>query len=201
MYHYKEIECEKELNIYVENFYRSLNEGISGNTKKIPMEYLKRSKVVGLYNEENIMVAGYIIGHREPLRLLDFVPEDKKAEMDLPEDFQWEDCCEVVCVWKKKTVTKLYMGSEFWPIVLNEVLSTGKKYLLGHNQCQKLNKHYSLLGPKSLYFGLSTYGLPSNLFIYNRIKLRVIKLFAKTIFPLTMYFKKKKQHRERQYHG
>ena len=185
----KELCTEQEYELYRDSFYKSLGD-ISSNTKMISIDYLKASEVFGVFNKEGDMLAGYTLGKQSPLRLLDFVPPE--AELSLPQKFKWDDCCEVVCVWKKKEVNTFYTAHYFWPHILGNVLTSKKKYLLGHNQSKRLDSYYSLLGPKSLYSGVSTYGLPSNLFIYGMIKIRCIRYFSLTLYSIIQFFKNRK---------
>ncbi len=186
---FRELSKDEEYKFYIKSFYESIGD-ISNNTKQITIEYLKDSYVVGVFEENNIMVAGYTLGLNEPFRLLEFVPEN--AKMTLPSMFKWDQCCEIVCVWKNRDhVSKLFTGRYFWPHIFNAFLLSGSKYLLGHNQSKKLDKYYRLFGPKSLYLGDSTYGLPSHLFIYGRTKIKFILGYSLSIHSIIQFIKKK----------
>ena len=171
MMEFKVLYKKEDLIEYRENFYGSLCRDIGKKeTTEIPLDYLRNTCVVGLYHGKQ-MIAGYIINYDQHLRLLDFVPGEKRNSLKLPSGASWSDCCEVVCVWKSPQVSKYFMSAVFWPRILLEVFQSDKKYLLGHNQSEKLDKFYTALSPNTLYAGLSTYGLPSRLFIYDKKKI------------------------------
>jgi hypothetical protein len=115
------------------------------------------------------MVAGYILNAKTPFRLLDFVPETARASLALPDKRSWEDCVEVTCVWKvPNRVSHLFMTTRFWPRVQLEILATRKHLMIGHTQNQKLNQFYTWANPITIYQGVSSFGLPSHLFVYRR---------------------------------
>jgi hypothetical protein len=179
---FEQITKDEDLITYRENFYKRLKGGISGKTKQMSLHYLQHSKVVAIFNEENEMVAGYMLGERLPLRLLDFVPVDEREVLETPDEFSFEECVEIVCCWKSPGVPKMFMATQYWPRIFDDALASKKKYLLGHNQSKKLDKMYTIIGPTSLYTGESTYGLPSHLFYFTKNKIRLFKAFALYVY-------------------
>ena len=164
---FKVIIHDSDLDDYIAGFESSL-----GATAKLSLpltkSYLKDAYVVGLFNANNQMVGGFTLSTSSSPRLLRFVPSEKQNQIRLPSHYSWSDACEVVCVWKKAEVDSVYMALFFWPKVIISFLKLNKKFLLGHNQSTKLDKFYTTVGPETIYFGQSEFGLPSRLFIYRR---------------------------------
>jgi hypothetical protein len=166
---FKILSTEKDFEQYQIGFLDEFLRLTQQTGTPIPSEYLKSSKVVGVINDAGIMVAGYILNSRQPFRLLEFVPEVPRKKLSLPDGKAWNDCVEVTCVWKlPNQVSHLFMTSRFWPRVQVEILTSGKALMLGHTQNAKLNQFYSFARPLTLYEGISTFGLPSTLFVYRR---------------------------------
>ena len=160
-----------------EEYQRGFAENYAFKTDRagsvVPIDYLTRSRVVGVFNGAGDLVAGYVIGTCAPFRLLTFVPEASRSEVLLPGNPDGSDCAEVAAIWKAPGVSNVFMSLRFWPHVLSDVLRSGKKFLLGHNQSERLDQLYTGLAPVTLYFGDSEFGLPSRLFYYGRGKIRL----------------------------
>lgn len=165
---FEKLTLDSDLEIFRENFRNSIQERSGGVGGGIPMEYLRTSQVVGIFNTDDKMVAGYVYADRQPFRLLEFVPAEPRAMLIPPYGDLWEDCCEITCTWKLPEVSAVFMSARLWPRVLLTVLFSGKKHLLGHNQREALDRMYTKMGPTTLYLGISTYGFHSRLFAYNR---------------------------------
>lgn len=165
---FRRLESVSDFEQYRQSFLFSYEKRTESKGSDLPIEYLRASKVVGVFDKQDQMVAGYILGTKEPLRLLNFIPNSERAKLEVPFHLAWSDCCEVTCVWKTEAVSLLFMSMYFWPHTLIGVLKSGKKILLGHNQNARLDKFYTALGPATLYSGLSSFGLPSRLFAYHR---------------------------------
>jgi hypothetical protein len=183
VYNIRVLSSDIDFQIFSDGFYETIGESLGSNTKKISLEYLRKSDVIGVFNQKDIMVGGYIMGFSSPYRLLEFVPQE--ADYNLPKHFEWNKCAEIVCVWKKPEVSSYYTAKYLWPHIFSNFLNSEKKYLLGHNQSKKLNSYYSVFGPRSLYLGPSVFGLASNLFIYGRLKMYIIRFLAVTIISWT----------------
>ncbi len=174
---FKQLHTEEEFNIYSQSYQECLGEGPISKTKGMPFDYFQRSYVIGVFDNEK-MVAGYTLGFDVPLRLPTFVPREENI-LSPHEIFKWEECCEIVCMWKKKEqVSKFFVFRYFWPHILSKTLESNKLFILGHDQNARLDKHYGIFGPVSLYSGPSTIGLPSHLFFYTRGKVRLLKYFS-----------------------
>ncbi|MCM0605638.1 MAG: hypothetical protein KA715_06065 [Xanthomonadaceae bacterium] len=178
---FRKLKTEEELKVFQKGFFDNFQKRGGEATSDIPIDYLQRSKVTGVFNSKGKMVAGYVIGTRTPFRLLDFVPHDKRVKLIPPFHAKWSDCCEITCVWKTRGVSSVFMSAILWPRVNLGVLFSKKRVLFGHDQNPKLDHFYTQGGPLTIYKGESSYGLPSRLFAFNRPRL-VIGLFAVLFF-------------------
>lgn len=165
---FKKLTTDAQFEEYRRGFLESFQRQSPGASSELPLSYLRASTVIGVFDDEDRMVAGYTLGTSLPLRLLDFVPADLRSNLLVPFQGKWSDCCEITCAWRLPSVSLLFMSSRLWPHALIGVLKSGKRILLGHNQNPRLDKFYTALGPATIYSGISSYGLPSRLFAYNR---------------------------------
>ena len=173
---------------FISGYYESIKTDDS-NIVKIEVSYLKRSEVYGIFDKENSLVGGFALGMSTPYRLFELIPDDQKENISTPKNFHQNQCCEVVCIWKNKSVSKYFTTIVLWPKIFNGVLRSKKKYLLGHSHIKKLSNLYSILGPFIIYEGDSTVGLPSRLFVYGRPKVMIIRFFISTYFPVVRFMK------------
>ncbi|MFI4918383.1 MAG: hypothetical protein ACHP65_02390 [Legionellales bacterium] len=147
------------------------SEAVQKQEPPIPLEYLHNSQVFGVFDSNNRMLAGYVIGTMQPFRLLDFVPPESRATVIAQHQVLLDHCCEATCAWRLPEINSVFMSARFWPHAHFQALKTGKRFFLGHNSHPKLDKLYTQAGPRTLYTGPSTYGLPSRVFVYNRLGL------------------------------
>lgn len=189
----RKITDKEELKEFRDKFYERSSSSLVDRVE-VPLSYLERSDVYGLFNNLNEMIAGYALGLSPEYRLMGLVPNDKLSERSFPENFKDNDCCEVVCLWKLKKTSSSVTLKVLWPNIYDNVIKSGKKYLLGHNQNEKLDKMYSFFGPHTIYKGISTKGVNSRLFLYKRNKVYIIRFLISTYFPLKykvdQFFKK-----------
>lgn len=184
----KKLISEDELIRYSTHFSASLKSTRPENTVPLTIDYMSRCDVYAVFNPNSEMVAGFILGFFAPYRLLEFVP--KEAELAMPLNFKWDQCCEIVCMWKNPNLTRFEMIQNVWGEVFKLFLDSKANYLLGHNQAVKLSQYYSIVGPTNLYIGPSTFGLPSQLFIYPKFKIAVLNTFL-LLFYYWLEFKKR----------
>ena len=189
MYLVKRLTQQDEFNTYEEHFMNSLGNEARLKTNALGEAYFKSSQVYALVDAQGEMVAGYILGMSKPYRLISFVPIEKITET--LEKFELNNCCEIVCVWKKKTMSKADTAKYLWPNIFNNFLETKKQFLLGHNQNPKLDKRYGILAPRTLYYGLSTHQLPSRLILYSRFRIKLLYFIAKHIVANFLQLKAK----------
>tara|TARA_B110001454_G_C12723218_1_gene435900 strand:+ start:17777 stop:18376 length:600 start_codon:yes stop_codon:yes gene_type:complete len=184
----KKLFSDEELIRYQQNFSKSLKSTKPENTVPLTLEYMKRCQVYAVFNQNNHMVAGFILGFTSPFRLLEFVP--KNAEIKISPSFKWDQCCEIVCMWKEPCITRFEMVQNVWIHIFELFLSSKSQYLLGHNQSTKLSQYYSIVGPTNLYIGPSIFGLPSQLFVYPKFKISILNKFL-VLFYYWLEFKKR----------
>lgn len=160
----KALSTDEELAAFAEGFATTITERTRGVVKgSVPLEYLRASRVVAVVDGQGRQLAGYVVGWKQPLRLLDFVPEDARRTLPPPPGASWDDCCEITCLWRRPEVSPAFMGARVWPRAIREAIATGKPYLLGGNQNAKLDNLYVDPTRVTLYVGPSAIGLPSRL--------------------------------------
>ena len=171
MMQFKQLQSDLEFQLYQDGFSKEYSRLTALPSTPIPLDYLQRSSVVGLFNSSGKMVAGYIINGEAPFRLFDFVPPHSRENLTPPFQLSWSNVAEVTCVWKSREVSSIFMSLCFWPRVHWAVFTSGEKALLGHDQNKRLDQFYTWAHPKTLYSGVSSSGLPSHLFAYYKPQL------------------------------
>lgn len=184
----KQLFSEDELISYQQNFGKSLQRAKSASTIPLTLDYMKRCQVYAVFDQNQNMVSGFILGFNSPFRLLEFTP--KGAEIKTSPSFKWEQCCEIVCMWKEPNIARFEMVQNVWIPIFELFLKSKRRYLLGQNQSAKLSQYYSIIGPTNLYVGPSIFGLPSQLFIYPKFKISVLNKFI-VLFYCWLEFKKR----------
>ncbi|MCB9675780.1 MAG: hypothetical protein H6737_11720 [Alphaproteobacteria bacterium] len=157
-----------ELATYAERFASISQERSEGViTGAVPMAYLERSRVMGVFDRSGRMVAGFTIGSEPPMRVIErFIPQD--AAIDWPPGFREEDCCEAVCAWREPGFSSARMVGLVAPYGNLMTLTSGKRYMLGVAQHPSLDRYYKSLGGVCVYEGPSRDGLQTWVYLCNR---------------------------------
>jgi hypothetical protein len=161
----RRLTTDAELRVFAERFAAVIRERSGGTiASQVSIEYLRRCRVRGVFDSRGEMIGGYAIGASLPLRLLEFVPE---AERVLPpQGGTWDECCEIVCMWRTRALTSARM-SRVWPHVVADTLRARKRFILGHSESARLDRFYTRRGAVTLYAGPSVNGHPSRLIAYR----------------------------------
>jgi hypothetical protein len=168
----RELTTEGELRVYAERFAATLLERSKGRIQSaVSVDFLRRCRARGVFDASGDMIGGYAINETLPLRLLEFVPDGTQVRP--PRGGRWEDCCEIVCMWRTRALTASRM-SRIWPRVIADALATRKRFILGHNEATRLDRHYTRMGAETLYAGPSASGHPSRLLAYRRYAIVVV---------------------------
>lgn len=123
----------------------------------VPLDYLERSTVMGVF-QRGRMVAGYVLGTTQPLRVLDrFIPNN--AEVDWPSGFDADHCSEVVCAWREPEFSAARMTGLIAPLGFFQSVLTGTRHMLGVCQHRAIHEHYQRLGGRCVWHGTSPDGL------------------------------------------
>ena len=162
-------------------------------TSAVPIAYLKRCAVVRGVFLDGEMVAGYGIGATQPLRLLEFVPDEARATLSPPSGATWDDCSEIVCAWRSPALDHRKMNLWVWPRIVIDAVRTGKPCVLGHNENADIDRRYTKLGMKTLYTGPSHRGLHSHLFYYPRWRLLSMVLARAAVMPALLVLPQRKR--------
>ena len=116
-----------------------------------PLDYLRRSKIFGLYNSSNQMVGGVLIVMEGNLRSFESLPSLKylPAEVD-----RW-DVAEINSLWLSPEVRRSSVSVIFWVFVILQLIISGKKYFsyTYSSKKHKLRKLYSRAKPIKLFEG------------------------------------------------
>lgn len=177
---FRRLQTDSELQAYADGFAESVARRSGGAVESsVSIEYLRRCRVKGVFDKRGNMIGGYSIGTSLPLRLLDFVPEEERASLRPPRGASWEDCCEVVCMWRSKALSSSKM-TRVWSRAFIDTVTSGKRIVLGHNENPSLDKMYNQMGAETLYQGLSAKGHPSRLLAHRRHELffRLMRFLA-----------------------
>ena len=179
----RQVHSQGEIEEFIDGFCTTIEQRTRGAVKgHIDPAYLHASRVTAVVDRDGRMVAGYVIGTRQPLRLLDFVPADVRPALAPPPDASWDDCCEITCFWRRPSVSPLFMSTRVWPRVLSDAIRTRKRFILGHNQSERLDALYAQGGTGiTLYQGPSVSGLPSRLSAHatRGIWIRALRVIAR----------------------
>jgi hypothetical protein len=117
----------------------------------LPMEYLERSKVFGIFNKRGELVGGFLIVMTGQLRSLRSLPS-KELIPDLVDTW---DIGEVNGLWLSPEVRKKSVSILFWLLVAREVIFSGKKHFIYTytTKKKKLGDIYASVKPITLYEG------------------------------------------------
>lgn len=199
------IATDDERQLFAANFQSSKQNKRTGtgpvNEPMIPLAYLQASQVTGVYDSNNRLIAGYVIATAQPLRLLDFVPIEQRPTVISQHQEILANCCEVTCAWRVLEVSPSWMAARFWPHAYLNALKTGKRFFLGHNQHEGLDKLYTQAEPRTLYVGPSSYNLPSRLFVYTRLGLIWLSVLSLALETPKRILKQWRKRNKRSNHG
>ena len=113
----RRLSLDAELGEYTRGFTEAYARRSGGRLPgDLPLTYLRRCAMVrGVVGPDGRLVGGYAINATPPLRQLDFVPEDARGALVLPAGRSWEDCCEIVCLWRSEALPPAVMDRSVWP--------------------------------------------------------------------------------------
>lgn len=118
----------------------------------LPLEYLKRSRVVAYSRSDGVYCAGMVFVKKRPFRVLEQIPESAPNMLPVSEDYVFE----ITGLWLDEKLTDNKFASLFFSLKLyKEFLLRGKKgcvyaYSLKKRNLQKL---YANAKPEVLFSG------------------------------------------------
>lgn len=120
---------------------------------RLPLTYVKRSKVVGAFLHGKL-AAGYMIVTKAPFRSLSFVPDSIKKSNEFFDKDQF-NMMEVNGLWIGPSIKKPRLQFRVWLNLAKDIIFSRKNYLLLMSNSKNRNIEYlhSLTNPKTLYEG------------------------------------------------
>lgn len=122
---------------------------------RLPDQYAQQGTITGLYDENGILVGGYMIITQPNFRILNMIPDAVKYEHPFFKDAALSDIVEVNGVWLARKATRGTTPKKLWIHILNDVIKTKKNYLL--IMADARNKNVQLvhqdLRPKLIFQG------------------------------------------------
>jgi len=129
---------------------------------ELPLEYLKRSKVVACYDRANNICGGFVIVKQGPFRVLDSIPTPCSRTLSYQNSSK---VAEVTGLWLSHSLIKNNCAFGFWCRLLWSVATSGKKYFAYAYSLRKpkIGRMYSKARPEVLFKGPTKVlpGMPS----------------------------------------
>jgi len=142
--HYEVLQSDDDLRKYSEQTEQFIHVAL-------PLEYLRRSKVVVYKNKDREIIAGYCLALLPPFRSLLPVPKSTQDYMGNVED----KVLEMNGVWIAPNYRKRNFAARFWLKFVYDLYLSGKSYFLYSYSSDKerLGKAYTVLSPKRIWCG------------------------------------------------
>lgn len=120
---FRTIESPAEISRFLErfNFYVGV---------RLSEEYAKQGFITGLYDENDLLVGGYMIITQPNFRILGMVPDVVKRAHPFFKEASPSDIVEVNGVWLARKATRGNTPKTFWLRILDDVIKCKKNYLL-----------------------------------------------------------------------
>ncbi|MEX0618682.1 MAG: hypothetical protein WDZ76_12310 [Pseudohongiellaceae bacterium] len=146
---FRTIEKEEEISSYLKKY-----ESYVGS--KLPLEYVKNSRVVGVFLHEQL-VGGYMLVTKPGFRSVLFVPDAVKKEHEFFKNDDYE-MMEVNGVWVGPALKTAKQNFTLWINLIKDMFMSKKKYvlLMGDARNKTIAHLHSLTNPEKLYEGAPT---------------------------------------------
>ncbi len=118
---------------------------------EFPLSYLRRSKIFGVFDDDNQLVGGFLIVMEGDLRSFESLP----SLTCLPKKIDRWDVAEVNSLWLSKELRKSASSIVFWLFVIFQLLISGKKYFTYTYSTSKsrLGNFYGRARPITIFEG------------------------------------------------
>jgi hypothetical protein len=151
-------------------------------TKKIhhtefPINYLKRSKVIVLMDDQKKICGGYALAIKAPFRSMEYLdPKIIKAEPYF-KDYSLDDIFEINCLWLDPKMTSRGTSFHFWIRLYRDMISLRKKAFIYTYELNRphLGRIYSMAKPKLIYRGKTPRLEGNTLEDWNVIEMAAVK--------------------------
>lgn len=153
---FKRLKQDDELTEFQVNFEKNIAERSQNeHPVTLPIDYLKKSKVIGVFNKKNEMVAGWVLNFKAPFRILEAIPAEQYAKNEFLQKTPEKDLCEVTCIWRSSKILPLYFGLVVWPRVVLSCVHAKRRYIIGGDLQNKTRDLYEVASPIMIYKGPS----------------------------------------------
>jgi hypothetical protein len=118
---------------------------------RLPLEYLKRSKVVAYRGDAGKIIAGYCLALKQPFRALQPVPEVLRETIEC----SIGKILEVNGLWIDSQYRGGFFAIRFWISFLWNLIGTNKRYIIYSYGSQKkaLARFYGMANPTKIWAG------------------------------------------------
>ncbi len=119
----------------------------------LPLDYLKRSKVIGCFNKDRLC-GGFVIVLKGPFRVVESIP----GVFKYPKKFKEKETAEVTGLWLNSELVKGGYGAFFWIKLIKELIFSGKKNFVYAYSLKKshIGRMYSPARPTVFFRGETT---------------------------------------------
>lgn len=153
---FKQLKQDKQLTEFQINFEKNITERSQNkHPVTLPLEYLKKSKVMGVFNRKNEMVAGWVLNFKAPFRILEAIPTEEYAKNKFLQKTPEKDLCEATCIWRSSKISSLHFGLVVWPRVVLNCANSKRRYIISGSLQNKTRDLYEVGSPLMIYKGPS----------------------------------------------
>jgi hypothetical protein len=122
-----------------------------------PLQYLKRSTVVGCFDAAGTLVGGYMLVHTAPFRVLESVPEEqRRGAVEALSCSQWR-VGEITGLWIAHRHRGRTLSGRLWLRLYRDMIMSGKTHFVYAYTLRKpnLGAQYAVARPRVLFRGLT----------------------------------------------
>lgn len=153
---FRRLKQDEELIEFQSNFEKNINDRSQNkHPVTLPMDYIKRSKVIGVFNKNNEMVAGWILNFKPPFRILEAIPAEERAKNKFLQKTPEKDLCEATGIWRSPKISSLHFGLVVWPRVILSCVNSKRRYIISGSLQNKTRDLYEVGSPLMIYKGPS----------------------------------------------
>lgn len=108
--------------------YLSGGQSLWGNVK-IPIEYCRQGKAVGIYDDRDELIGGYLLVYDQPFRSIQLIPQNIKDKTGI-ERLDPTKMMEITAVWLHPKVKSPIQGLHFWTKIIRDANQQKKEYIV-----------------------------------------------------------------------
>lgn len=171
-YRHRTLRTQRELRIFLDHFSDQLSRRSGGGLRlQIPTSRIEPcTRVVGVFNEHEEMVGGYVIHDGPALILLSVIPDEARAAWLV--DHPLADQCELNLIWRNAGISHTAFALRVWPRIIAACVTNGRRWILGSGYDNSLHRWYRSVRPELIYAGPSTTsGIQVYIYAYTRARI------------------------------